>query len=142
MKVLPYFYFIKANSKAAAYEVFKIIDRPLDTFTKSAKEQIVFNSLSSNIKFDKVDFCYPSRPDVKALSQISFNILSGSTVAFVGSSGSGKSTCIQILQRFYEITNGFVSIDGKDIKNYNMNQFRTQIGVVNQEPILFSILVF
>jgi len=129
-----------ANAKAAAYGVFKIIDNPLAK--DSQAEEAHISLFSNDIKFDKVDFCYPSRPEVKVLSQISFKIKTGSTVAFVGSSGSGKSTCIQILQRFYETTNGSVIVGSKDIKSFNVKQFRSQIGVVNQEPILFSIVEY
>jgi ABC-type multidrug transport system fused ATPase/permease subunit len=59
-------------------------------------------------------------------------------VALVGASGSGKSTCIQLLQRFYDPLDGSVIIDGKDIRNLNVNWLRRQLGVVNQEPILFG----
>ena len=73
-----------------------------------------------------------------ALNEISFKIKSGLTVALVGSSGCGKSTCIQLLQRFYDPTSGSVRIDNIDVKDLNLNWLRSQLGVVNQEPILFD----
>ena len=60
----------------------------------------------------------------------------------VGSSGCGKSTCIQLLQRFYNITDGSINIDNQDIQNYNVNWLREQIGVVNQEPVLFDTTIY
>ena len=73
-----------------------------------------------------------------ALNEISFKIKSGLTVALVGSSGCGKSTCIQLLQRFYDAIDGHVLIDNVDIKELELNWLRSQLGVVNQEPILFG----
>jgi ABC-type multidrug transport system fused ATPase/permease subunit len=66
----------------------------------------------------------------------------GQTVAFVGSSGCGKSTCIQLLQRFYDIESGGLFIDNRNIQSYNVAWLRTQLGVVNQEPVLFGIHLF
>ena len=60
------------------------------------------------------------------------------TVALVGSSGCGKSTCLQLIQRFYDPLNGLIAIDGRNLKDYNLKWLRTRIGVVNQEPILFA----
>ena len=104
-------------------------------------------------------FRYPSRPESQILNNLSLNIRPGSTVAFVGSSGCGnflhfkrirkmisyielgKSTCIQLLQRFYDPLQGNILIDNKDIKSLNLNWWRTHIGVVNQEPILFATTI-
>ena len=63
------------------------------------------------------------------------------TVALVGSSGCGKSTSLQLIQRFYDPLNGFIAIDGRNLKNYNLKWLRTRIGVVNQEPILFATTI-
>ncbi len=72
------------------------------------------------------------------MKHLSLKIKAGQTVALVGSSGCGKSTCIQLLQRFYDPLNGSISLDGIDLKQLNLKWLRTQIGVVNQEPILFA----
>ena len=69
------------------------------------------------------------------------NIKAGSTVALVGSSGCGKSTCIQLIQRFYDPLEGSVLVDSKSLKDLNLNWFRSQVGVVNQEPILFGTTI-
>jgi ABC-type multidrug transport system fused ATPase/permease subunit len=72
------------------------------------------------------------------LKEASFKVPHGKTVALVGSSGSGKSTCVQLLQRFYDPILGSVCIDNRDIRSLNLNWLRSQLGVVNQEPVLFA----
>ena len=88
--------------------------------------------------FSNVEFKYPARENVQILNNLSLNIKSGQTVALVGSSGCGKSTCVQLMQRFYDPLNGSISLDGINLKELNLKWLRTQIGVVNQEPILFA----
>lgn len=92
----------------------------------------------ANIEFNNVSFTYPSREQVQVLNNICFKIKSGSTVALVGSSGCGKSTCIQLLERFYDPIEGSILIDNKKITDLNLSWLRNQLGVVNQEPILFG----
>ena len=72
---------------------------------------------------------------------MSFQLKSGETVALVGTSGSGKSTCVQLLQRFYEPQSGSIKIDGKSVCQYNLNWLRQHIGVVSQEPVLFQTTI-
>jgi len=97
--------------------------------------------LVGNIQFVNVQFSYPSRPDVSILNSLSFNVKHGQTVAIVGASGSGKSTCVQLLQRFYDLQSGSIFVDGKQINQYNLKWLRQQIGVVSQEPILFQTTI-
>lgn len=78
---------------------------------------------------------------MKILQNLNLRINPGQTVALVGSSGSGKSTCIQLLQRFYDPLSGSISIDDKNIRDLNINWLRSQLGVVNQEPILFGTTI-
>ncbi|CAF4294959.1 unnamed protein product, partial [Rotaria magnacalcarata] len=80
---------------------------------------------------------YPARSNVPILTNLSLNIKYGQTVALVGSSGSGKPTCVQLLQRFYNPQSGSIRIDGKETKEYNMKWLRERIDVVNQERVLF-----
>ena len=94
-----------------------------------------------DIHFSSVKFTYPARPDIQVLRNLSFAIKSGQTVALVGSSGSGKSTCIQLLQRFYDPDAGEVCIDGISVNQYNLRWLRQHIGVVSQEPILFQATI-
>ena len=85
-----------------------------------------------------MSFSYPSRNDVQIFNDLSFKIESGSTVALVGSSGCGKSTTIQLIQRFYDAHTGSILIGNTNIKDLNLKWLKSQLGVVNQEPILFG----
>ena len=95
-----------------------------------------------DIHFNNTTFNYPSRPQIKILDSIDIKIKNGSTVAFVGSSGCGKSTCMQLLQRFYDPLEGEITLDNRDLKTLNVKWLRSQIGVVNQEPILFGTTIY
>ncbi|XP_055701825.1 multidrug resistance protein homolog 49-like [Phlebotomus papatasi] len=125
------------TAKGVSKEIYNIIDQKsrIDPFSKDG---MTFNDLKGNIEFRNVHFKYPSRNEVKVLKNINFQIKNGQTIALVGSSGSGKSTCLQLLQRLYDPTEGEVVIDGVDIKKINTAFLRSQIGVVGQEPVLFS----
>ncbi|CAF1054187.1 unnamed protein product [Didymodactylos carnosus] len=97
---------------------------------------------NSDIDFVNVQFSYPSRPTVNVLRNFNMTIRQGEKVALVGRSGCGKSTCIQLLLRFYEPTSGTIRIDGCPITKYNIKWLRQQIGVVSQEPILFATTIY
>ena len=90
------------------------------------------------IKFENVSFSYPTRPGVRIFDGLSFEIPQGSNVAIVGPSGGGKSTISSLLLRFYLPTEGKVKIDGTDVADMNVKSLRRRIGVVAQEPVLFS----
>ncbi|CAF1567474.1 unnamed protein product [Rotaria sp. Silwood1] len=90
------------------------------------------------VTFDNVSFSYPSREEKSVLNNVSFTIHAGKTVALVGSSGSGKSTCVQLLLRFYELTNGQIKINDRNIAEFDIYDYNQAIGVVSQEPILFA----
>ncbi|KAK1303803.1 ABC transporter B family member 19 [Acorus calamus] len=90
------------------------------------------------IEFDKVNFSYPLRPQVTILDSFCLKIEPGLTMALVGPSGAGKSSVIALLLRFYDPQRGRIMVDRKDIKEYNLRWLRSQIGLVQQEPILFS----
>jgi ATP-binding cassette subfamily B (MDR/TAP) protein 1 len=94
-----------------------------------------------NVEFEDVSFSYPSRPEVTILDSLSLSIESGQRVALVGPSGSGKSTVLALLLRFYDPCNGRVLVDGKDLRSYNLKCLRKQIGLVQQEPILFNLSI-
>ena len=93
---------------------------------------------SANINVDRLAFSYPSRPDVEVLSDISFSINSGETVALVGPSGAGKSTIIQLLLRFYTEYSGSIKLNGEEISEIDMLEYRSLFAFVPQEVILFS----
>ena len=96
------------------------------------------DQLIGDVEFVDVEFNYPARNEIKILDKLSLKIRPGQTVALVGSSGCGKSTCIQLIQRFYDPLAGSVRIDGRDIRDLNLGWLRTHLGVVNQEPVLFA----
>uniref|UniRef100_A0A8C7DKM6 ATP-binding cassette, sub-family B (MDR/TAP), member 4 n=1 Tax=Oncorhynchus kisutch TaxID=8019 RepID=A0A8C7DKM6_ONCKI len=95
--------------------------------------------IKGNIEFNNIHFTYPSRPSVKVLNGMSLSVRSGQTIALVGSSGCGKSTTVQLLQRFYDPQDG--SVNGHDVRSLNVRFLREMIGVVSQEPILFATTI-
>ncbi|KAL7899085.1 P-loop containing nucleoside triphosphate hydrolase protein [Trichoderma sp. SZMC 28014] len=95
-------------------------------------------SAQGNIKFSNVHFAYPTRPAVNIFNGLDFEIASGSNVCVVGPSGGGKSTVASLLLRFYNPTAGSITINGVDISTMNVKSLRRRIGVVSQEPVLFS----
>jgi len=125
-----------ATARGAAKKIWEIIDKvPLidSSCTEGEKPDV-----QGNIEMEDVHFQYPSRPDVKVLQGLNLSVSVGQTVALVGSSGCGKSTSVALIQRFYDVISGCVRIDGKDVRDINVNWLRTHVGVVSQEPILFA----
>jgi len=117
----------------AATRVFKVID------TTSQIDDLgthVVDSFKGDIKFDNVHFSYVE--DEEVLKGISFDVKAGETVAIVGATGAGKSTIINLLNRFYEIGDGVIAVDGIDIKDVTLSSLRTQIAVVLQDVFLFA----
>lgn len=119
----------------AAERVFELVDlEPRIPLSIGKKVPSVFG----DITFDKVAFSYPSRAETSVLEDLSLTIKSGENVCFVGPSGSGKLTIAQILMRFYDPKNGTVTVNGHDIHSLNLNDYRSKLGYVQQEPMLFS----
>ncbi|WP_324023367.1 ABC transporter ATP-binding protein [Maribacter sp. BPC-D8] len=117
----------------AANRVFKILDTDSHIQNVGSFEKDVVNG---DIKFDDVHFGYLE--DEEVLHGISFDVKAGETVAIVGATGAGKSTIINLLNRFYEINSGSILVDGVDIKEYNLSSLRTHIAVVLQDVFLFA----
>lgn len=99
------------------------------------------NDFKGKIEFRNVVFKYPSRPDSIVLNNISFTLNPGQSIAFVGPSGSGKSSIIQLLLRFYDVNSGEILIDNVNIKEYSLIDIRKKFGLVLQEPVLFKTSV-
>uniref|UniRef100_A0A7N4P9T2 ATP binding cassette subfamily B member 1 n=1 Tax=Sarcophilus harrisii TaxID=9305 RepID=A0A7N4P9T2_SARHA len=99
------------------------------------------DNIKGNLEFKNVHFTYPSRKEVKILKGLNLKVYSGQTVALVGSSGCGKSTTVQLIQRLYDPTEGMVTIDGQDIRTLNVRYLREITGVVSQEPVLFATTI-
>ena len=102
------------------------------------KINIADNEFKGKIEFRNVTFSYPTKPNVKILKNISFIIHPGCKVAIVGSSESGKSTIINLIERFYDVNKGEILIDDINIKELNLFQLRKRIGLIGQEPVLFK----
>ncbi|RVW19244.1 ABC transporter B family member 2 [Vitis vinifera] len=127
--------FIRA--KASAYPIFEMIERNTISNTNS-KTGRQLHKLEGHIQFRDISFSYPSRPDILIFNKLCFDIPSGKIVALVGGSGSGKSTVISLIERFYEPLAGEILLDGNDIRLLDLQWLRQQIGLVNQEPALFA----
>ncbi|KAK4280999.1 hypothetical protein QN277_012549 [Acacia crassicarpa] len=126
-----------SKGKAAGYKLMEIIkQRP--SIVEDASDGKCLPEVHGNIDFKDVTFSYPSRPDVIILSKFSIFFPAGKTVAVVGGSGSGKSTVVSLIERFYDPNEGLVLLDNVDIKTLELKWLRSQIGLVNQEPALFA----
>ncbi|XP_006902171.1 PREDICTED: bile salt export pump-like isoform X1 [Elephantulus edwardii] len=129
-----------ATGRAAASKVFETIDRKpvIDCMSEDGYK---LDRIKGEIEFHNVTFYYPSRPDVKILNNLSMTVKSGEMTTLVGSSGAGKSTALQLIQRLYDPSEGMVTLDGHDIRSLNIQWLRAQIGIVEQEPVLFSTTI-
>uniref|UniRef100_A0A8C9WI79 ATP-binding cassette, sub-family B (MDR/TAP), member 11a n=1 Tax=Scleropages formosus TaxID=113540 RepID=A0A8C9WI79_SCLFO len=126
-----------AKAKIAAAQLFKLLDR-VPKISLSLTEGIKWDSFKGEVEFINCKFTYPTRPDIQVLNGLVVSVKPGETLAFVGSSGCGKSTSVQMLERFYDPDEGRVLIDGHPSTNVNVPFLRSKIGIVSQEPILFQ----
>uniref|UniRef100_K3ZCK0 MDR-like ABC transporter n=2 Tax=Setaria italica TaxID=4555 RepID=K3ZCK0_SETIT len=125
----------KANDSTTS--IFSILDRK-SQIDSSSEEGSTLVNVKGDIDFKHVSFKYPSRPDVQIFTDFTLSIPSGKTVALVGQSGSGKSTVIALLERFYEPDSGVILLDRMEIGSLKISWLRDQMGLVSQEPVLFS----
>ncbi|PZC95879.1 MdlB, ABC-type multidrug transport system, ATPase and permease component [Pyrenophora tritici-repentis] len=134
---------IMAFTKAAssATEIFKTIDRKseIDPLSDSG---IVPTKCTGVVEIKDIEFAYPARPDITVLKGLTLSAPAGKTTALVGSSGSGKSTIIGLIERWYDQSKGTIWIDGVDIRELNLTWLRTNVRLVQQEPVLFSGTVY
>ncbi|KAK8718207.1 hypothetical protein V6N13_045450 [Hibiscus sabdariffa] len=126
-----------AAGQAAAFKMFETIERKpeIDPYDTRGK---VLEDIRGDIELKDVYFSYPARPEEKIFRGFSLSISSGTTVALVGQSGSGKSTVISLIERFYDPQAGEVLIDGINLKDFQLRWIRGKIGLVSQEPVLFA----
>lgn len=123
------------ESRTAAYPLFQTIDRQPAIDVDAKGKRCVFEK---EISFRDVTFAYPTRPDQTVFRNLSVTIRKGEKVAFSGSTGCGKSTIIALLQRFYDPIDGVVEVDGVDVRQFSVKEWRNKIAIVSQEPTLFS----
>ncbi|KAI4543826.1 hypothetical protein MG293_006620 [Ovis ammon polii] len=126
-----------AKAKVSAAHVINIIEK-IPLIDSYSTEGLKPSTVEGNVAFNDVVFNYPTRPDVPVLQGLSLEVKKGQTLALVGSSGCGKSTVVQLLERFYDPLAGTVFIDGKEVKQLNVQWLRAHMGIVSQEPILFD----
>lgn len=132
---------LKAISTAcvASSQFFELLERKSSKNIISKKLMPDKDNVKGKITFKNVTFSYPSNPNRIILDNFDLEIEAGMKVAIVGESGSGKSTIFSLLERFYEISEGYILLDGIDIKDLDLQYYRTLIGYVSQEPVLFNI---
>ena len=120
-------------------QTFELIDTKAAIHSDPTKLIYDPDTMTTNISFDNVDFAYPGKTDRQILNNLSFEIPQGKTVAFVGSSGCGKSTILRLLYRFYDPSNdtSSISIGGHDLKDMNLDSFRENVAVIPQDTVLF-----
>lgn len=125
------------KAKGAAAGIFDLLDRVPEINTNEGIG-LTLPHIDGKVTFQNVTFAYPTRSDTKVLRKLNLVINKGQSVALVGPSGSGKSTVIQLLERFYDPLRGTVMIDDIDIKDFDLKWFRRNVGLVSQEPTLFT----
>ncbi|MBE0409242.1 MAG: ABC transporter ATP-binding protein [Anaerolineales bacterium] len=124
-----------SRAEASAQRIFEVIDAESEVQEKPGAE--ILNSIQGSVKFDSVTFRYIGAEEY-ILDNISFEVLPGQVVAILGKTGSGKSTIINLIPRFYDVTQGRVLIDGHDVRDVQLDSLRSQIGIVLQESTLLS----
>ncbi|KAG2569204.1 hypothetical protein PVAP13_7NG371700 [Panicum virgatum] len=129
-----------SKGKIAGYKLLEVI-RQKPSIVNDHKDGKWLAEVHGNIEFKEVTFSYPSRPDVMIFRDFSLFFPAGKTVAVVGGSGSGKSTVVALIERFYDPNEGQVLLDNVDIKTLQLRWLRDQIGLVNQEPALFATTI-
>lgn len=121
------------------HRLFQIIDRRSMIKSPEIANKLRKPDIRNDIEYKSIDFSYPTRPDVQILNDFNLKVHEGQTIAMVGSSGCGKSTCIQLLQRLYEPDRGHISVGRDRIStDISLKDLRSKLSIVSQEPVLFD----
>ncbi|KAI6123930.1 ste6-like protein [Pisolithus croceorrhizus] len=128
------------NACSAAAKLFATIERVPD-IDSASPNGLKPKRVIGGITLENVQFSYPARPDVPILKGINITFEAGKTTALVGASGSGKSTIISLVERFYDPLDGTIKLDGVNLRDLNIKWLRSQIGLVSQEPVLFATTI-
>ncbi|KAI7799184.1 ATP-binding cassette [Triplophysa rosa] len=135
IRSLVYMYSNMLNSVGAAAKVFEYLDRKPQVSMDGSLQP---DTLAGQIHFNNITFFYPTRPDQPALKNFTLELKPGQMTALVGMSGGGKSTCVSLLERFYQPQQGQIQLDGQPIQNYQHKYLHKKVAMVGQEPVLFS----
>eukprot|EP00732_Lithocolla_globosa_P000288 Lithocolla_globosa_v1_NODE_75_length_6869_cov_16.602289.p1 type:complete len:791 gc:universal NODE_75_length_6869_cov_16.602289:5005-2633(-) len=119
----------------AADRIFRLLDRVPDIPISGGK---TISKFQGKVVFNEVHFFYPSRPEIEVLNGVSFSLMPGKSLALVGHSGSGKSTVVALMERFYDTSSGTITIDGFSIQSLDPEFLRNNVALVGQEPVLFA----
>lgn len=129
-----------ALAASAGGKIYELLDAPEQTINSYSTEGIKCDAdtFKDDIVFEDVSFAYPARPSAPILKNVSLRFRAGATTGVVGSSGSGKSTTVSLLLRLYDPGSGCVRIGDRDIRDYHLASLRSQIALVDQDPVLFT----
>jgi ATP-binding cassette subfamily B protein len=125
---------LAATAGASASRVFEIMDIPSEI--SEAENPVVMDQIAGEVDFDKASFSYQNGPQI--LEDITFHAAPGSRIALIGPTGSGKTTVTNLIPRFYDVSAGSVKVEGVDVREWQLHSLRTHIGIVLQDPFLFS----
>lgn len=136
LRNLANFYNKMVTNLSAAERVFEILDT--DPEIKDKEDVVELPDVKGEVTFDHVSFAYEDAPDQMVLNDVSFTIKPGETIALVGPTGAGKTTIVNLISRFYEVTKGRVLVDGYDLRDVSILSLRKQMGIMTQDNFLFS----
>uniref|UniRef100_A0A4W5NYP2 Transporter associated with antigen processing, subunit type a n=1 Tax=Hucho hucho TaxID=62062 RepID=A0A4W5NYP2_9TELE len=135
IRTLIYIFGDMLNSVGAAGKVFEYLDREPQVSTKGTLQP---ETLTGHVHFNNLSFSYPTRQERKVLQGLSLELRPGQLTALVGPSGGGKSTCVSLLERFYQPQQGEILLDGQPLQSYQHHYLHRKVAMVGQEPVLFS----
>ncbi|CAB3407204.1 unnamed protein product [Caenorhabditis bovis] len=127
------------SASAAANQILEMLNSPTDRIARATTEK---PEIDGSARIENVTFAYPSNPKKKVCKDLTIDIKKGSSIALVGYSGSGKSTIVSLLERFYEVKDGEIILGSTPINNIELFHLRTNIALVSQEPVLFNASIF
>jgi len=133
-RMLGFFLMLAQRAAASAQRIYEVLDEPPEIVDRPGATDLV--DPEGAVVFSEVDFGYRDGPSI--LRDLSLSIAPGETVALVGRTGSGKSTVCRLIPRFYDVDEGFLRVDGRDVRDLTLPSLRSHVGIVTDEPFLFS----